>query len=89
MERATFNYRDSSNIDPNVKAVLAQFDLDKTGQVTTRELVAGVKALQEVRALGAAGGPLPSILPRRSVLLRIAANANAPMGSGAGLRLWC
>lgn len=47
--RATFAYKTNDSMADDVKDALANFDLDKTGRVSTSELVAGAKALQEVR----------------------------------------
>lgn len=47
--RATFAYKQNDSMADDVKDALANFDLDKTGRVSTSELVAGAKALQEVR----------------------------------------
>ena len=52
VDRASFVYASNDNMTSEVKDALAGFDLDKTGRVSTSELVAGAKALQEVRLRG-------------------------------------
>jgi len=49
MDRASFMYSNNDQMTSEVKDALSAFDLDKTGRVNTSELVAGAKALQEVR----------------------------------------
>lgn len=49
VDRASFMYGSNDQMTTEVKTALAAFDLDKTGRVSTSELVAGAKALQEVR----------------------------------------
>ena len=51
-ERASFVYANNDQMTSEVKDALAGFDQDKTGRVSTSELVAGAKALQEVRPRG-------------------------------------
>jgi len=48
--RASFAYSSNPAVDPDMKAALAKFDLTKSGVVTTSELVAGAKALEEARS---------------------------------------
>ena len=48
-DRASFVYANNDQMTSEVKDALAGFDQDKTGRVSTSELVAGAKALQEVR----------------------------------------
>ena len=48
-DRASFVYANNDQMTSEVKDALASFDQDKTGRVSTSELVAGAKALQEVR----------------------------------------
>ena len=48
-ERASFVYANNDQMTSEVKDALKGFDLDNRGRVSTRELVAGAKALQEVR----------------------------------------
>ena len=48
-QRTTINYRNNEALTADLKEVLAEFDLTKTGTVTTSELVAGAEALREVR----------------------------------------
>merc|ERR1719152_350183 len=48
-ERASFVYANNDQMTSEVKDALKGFDLDNTGRVSTSELVAGAKALQEVR----------------------------------------
>ena len=55
VDRASFVYASNDNMTTEVKDALAGFDLDKTGRVSTSELVAGAKALQEVRPRGREG----------------------------------
>jgi len=45
----SFKYKDNDDMTGDIKEALANFDLDKSGHVSTSELVAGAKALQEVR----------------------------------------
>lgn len=45
--RATFTYLSNDAISEDLKEALAMFDHDKTGQVTTSDLVAAAKAHQE------------------------------------------
>ena len=52
VDRASFMYGSNDQMTTEVKTALAAFDLDKTGRVSTSELVAGAKALQEVRGSG-------------------------------------
>ena len=52
VDRASFVYGSNDQMTSEVKTALAAFDLDKTGRVSTSELVAGAKALQEVRGSG-------------------------------------
>ena len=52
LDRASFVYANNDNMTSEVKDALAGFDQDKTGRVSTSELVAGAKALQEVRRRG-------------------------------------
>jgi len=49
IDRASFVYGSNDQMTTEVKSALSAFDLDKTGRVSTSELVAGAKALQEVR----------------------------------------
>jgi len=49
LDRASFMYSANEQMTSEVKDALSAFDLDKTGRVSTSELVAGAKALQEVR----------------------------------------
>ena len=52
IDRASFVYGSNDQMTTEVKSALSAFDLDKTGRVSTSELVAGAKALQEVRRSG-------------------------------------
>ena len=52
VDRASFMYSSNDQMTSEVKDALSAFDLDKTGRVSTSELVAGAKALQEVRGRG-------------------------------------
>ena len=52
VDRASFMYSSNDQMTSEVKDALSAFDLDKTGRVTTSELVAGAKALQEARSRG-------------------------------------
>jgi hypothetical protein len=49
LDRASFMYGSNDQMTSEVKDALSAFDLNKTGSVSTSELVAGAKALQEVR----------------------------------------
>lgn len=48
--RASFAYKENNDMTDEIKNALAHLDLDKTGRVSTSELVAAAKALEEVRA---------------------------------------
>ena len=48
--RATFNYRTSATMSAEVKEVMALFDNDNSGRVTTSDLMAAAKAHQEIQA---------------------------------------
>ena len=50
LDRASFMYGSNDQMTSEVKDALSAFDLDKTGRVSTSELVAGAKALHEVRS---------------------------------------
>ena len=56
VDRASFMYSANDQMTGEVKDALSAFDLDKTGRVTTSELVAGAKALQEAPSGGRRGG---------------------------------
>merc|ERR1719253_1910512 len=47
--RATFNYQDNAGVSNEVKEVLAMFDHDKSGKVTTNDLMAAARAQQELQ----------------------------------------
>ena len=47
--RASFAYKNNMDMTDEIKNALAHLDLDKTGRVSTSELVAAAKALEEVR----------------------------------------
>jgi hypothetical protein len=47
--RATFNYKQNANMSEDMKEVMAMFDHDKTGQVTTSDLIAAAQAHEEMR----------------------------------------
>lgn len=47
--RASFAYKENNDMTDEIKNALAHLDLDKTGRVSTSELVAAAKALEEVR----------------------------------------
>jgi len=48
--RATFNYKNNPAMSEELKEMMAMFDQDGSGQVTTAELVAAAKAHQETQA---------------------------------------
>ena len=50
--RASFVYENNESFSDEIKEALASFDLNKSGMVHTSELVAGAKALEEVRDEG-------------------------------------
>jgi hypothetical protein len=50
LDRASFVYASNDQMTSEVKEALKSFDQDNTGRVSTSELVAGAKALNEVRA---------------------------------------
>jgi len=50
LDRASFVYATNDQMTSEAKEALKSFDQDNTGRVSTSELVAGAKALQEVRA---------------------------------------
>ena len=52
VDRASFMYSSNDQMTSEVKDALSAFDLNKTGSVSTSELVAGAKALQEARSQG-------------------------------------
>ena len=52
LDRASFMYGSNDQMTSEVKDALSAFDLNKTGSVSTSELVAGAKALQEARSQG-------------------------------------
>ena len=54
-DRASFAYKNNDHMAAEVKDALANFDLDKTGAVSTSELIAAAKALQEARTSGGEG----------------------------------
>ena len=54
LDRASFMYGSNDQMTSEVKDALSAFDLNKTGSVSTSELVAGAKALQEARSQGVA-----------------------------------
>lgn len=47
---ASFNYRSSAAMSAEVKEVMALFDHDQSGRVTTSDLMAAAKSHQEIRA---------------------------------------
>lgn len=54
--RASFAYKENMEMTDEIKNALAHLDLDKTGRVSTSELVAAAKALEEVRRGSGWGG---------------------------------
>ena len=52
----SFKYKDNAGMTGDIKDALANFDMNKTGHVSTSELIAGAKALQEARNAGGIGG---------------------------------
>ena len=54
----SFKYKDNAGMTGDIKDALANFDMNKTGHVSTSELIAGAKALQEARNAGGIGGAL-------------------------------
>ena len=47
----SFMYKENQTMSDDAKAALAHFDADKTGYVSTSELVAAAQALEDVRSV--------------------------------------
>jgi len=68
-QRTTIDYRNNAALNADLKEVLAEFDLTKTGTVTVSELVAGAEALREVRGQNAFMKKASAVLAVMLVLL--------------------